>query len=79
MATVRYVILVPREVEADVIGNDDMVSEWGKQIAESYEPVHSMHPRQDGPYTAKMLEAVRLDEPEGSEILEDLVAPGMLA
>jgi len=79
MARVRYVILVPREVEADVIGDDNMVTEWGRQIAESYEPVYSMHPRQDKPYPARVLEAVRLDEPEEMTSLEDMIAPGLIA
>ncbi len=78
MARVRYVILAPVVIEDEIIGDDDFMTDWGKQHAERYEPVESLHPRQEAPYTAKLVEAVRLDEPD--EItMDDLVTPGFAA
>jgi hypothetical protein len=80
MSTARFVIMVPTEVEADVIGNDDMMTEWGRQIAESYPKVHSLHPRQPEGFTAFLVESVRVDESdEPARILDELVSPSFAA
>lgn len=79
MARVRFVIMVPVEVEDDVVGDDGFISEWGRQLAVArWGKVESMHPRQKEPYAPKLIEAVKLDD--GGEIsMDDLITPGFAA
>lgn len=79
MAKVRYVILVPVEITDEVFGDDDFMTEWGRQHAERYSIVESAHPRQEAPYTAKLIEAVRIEGAAEDPIvdMDDMIAPGV--
>ncbi len=78
MARARFVVMVPVEVEDDIIGDDQFMTEWGRQLAERYARVESLHPRQTVPYEPKLIEAVKLDD-ENEVSMDDLVTPGFAA
>ena len=75
---VRYVIMVPVEIVDEIVGDDDFMTDWGRQHADRYRPVESQHPREPGPYQPKLMEAVKLDE-DAEVDMDDLVAPGQAA
>lgn len=81
MAKVRYVIMVPTVVEANVIGSADFIAERGRQIADAIPTVEAGYhtvPNEDG-YSARIVEACWEDNDEHPIDINELVAPGNAA
>lgn len=76
---VRFVALVPIEFEEEIIGDNEFITQWGREYLEvSYDRVDSIHGQRSIPYEPMLCEAVKVEEDNTVADLGDLIAPGLI-